>query len=149
LSTSPPSRFDPVADRRGWRCVATTTERRAPTLELALSLCDILENQSQPAALRDQAAESLGYLEDARARDALLRNIADDDADVVFSCIFALRTVGELEDTQHLQNYTRRDTRNSYGASIADEAREAIEEIRQRAMRHGPREPSSESKKQL
>lgn len=96
-------------------------------------LCRILAERSQSAALRDQAAESLGYLADARARDVLVGNLTDENADVVFSCVFALRTVGARRDIQHLEKLTDDDALNSYGASIAKEARAAIEAIEDRA----------------
>jgi HEAT repeat protein len=97
-------------------------------------LIRILDNKSEPPKVRDQAAESLGYLSDARAREVLIRNLSDENLDVIFSCVFALRTVGKPDDIPHLERLSRSSgVANSYGASVAEEAREAIEQIRNRA----------------
>lgn len=96
-------------------------------------LSQILDNRHEPSELRDQAAESLGYLSDSKARDVLLRNLSDENLDVVFSCAFALRTVGQPDDIPHLLKLTHDSSlANSYGALVAQEAREAIEQIRDR-----------------
>lgn len=93
----------------------------------------ILNDRSEPPALRDQVAESLGYLSDPSAREAILRNLADQNADVVFSCAFALRTIGKPEDVPRLRKLAASThLTNSYGASVAQEALEAIEEIQHR-----------------
>ena len=104
--------------------------RSPAALEL---LIEILRNKSEPHALRDQAAESLGYLADRRAREALVENLSDANGDVVFSCAFALRTVGTKADIPHLEGLTHNlSLVNYYGASIAEEAGEAIEQIKTR-----------------
>lgn len=96
-------------------------------------LIQILDDGSLPPVLRDQAAESLGHLSDPNARPVLLKNLFDQDANVMFSCAFALRTVGLPDDIPQLQKLTRNASlTNSYGASVAQEAREAIEQIRSR-----------------
>lgn len=98
-------------------------------------LIRILENRTEPDALRDQAAESLGYLSDQKSRAPLLANIFDESIDVAFSCVFALRSVGKLEDIPELDKLTKNVTlTNSYGASLAQEAQEAIDQIRNRAI---------------
>jgi HEAT repeat protein len=96
-------------------------------------LIRIVDNKSEPPKLRDQAAESLGYLSDARAREVLIRNLSDENVDVVFSCVFALRTLGKPDDIPNLERLSQSSLKNSYGASVAQEAREAIEQIRDRA----------------
>jgi HEAT repeat protein len=101
-------------------------------------LIQILGNRSEPPALRDQAAESLGYLSDPKAREVLITNLSDENADVAFSCAFALRTVGKPDDIPQLEKLTRNTGINSYGAALAQEAREAIEQIRNRASRDSP-----------
>ncbi len=94
-------------------------------------LIRILDNRSEAPALRDHAAEALGYLSDLRAREVLVRTLSDGNADVRFSCAFALRTVGKPDDIPQLERLTRDPiVTNSYGASVAQEAREAIEQIR-------------------
>jgi HEAT repeat protein len=96
-------------------------------------LIRILEDNAEPPPLRDQAAESLGYIRDPKARPALIKNLNTDSADVVFSCVFALRTVGTRDDIPDLKKLLKSSLSNSYGASIAQEAREAIERIQARA----------------
>jgi HEAT repeat protein len=94
-------------------------------------LIRIVDNKLEPTKLRDQAAESLGYLSDARARAVLIGNLSDENVDVAFSCVFALRTVGKPEDIPQLERLAHSSSvANSYGASLAQEAREAIEQIR-------------------
>jgi HEAT repeat protein len=99
-------------------------------------LMQLLDDQSQPPPLRDQAAESIGYLSDPTARDVLIRHLQDEHPDVVFSCVFALRTVGAAEDIPHLAAIaaTSRKT-TSQGRSIAAEAGEAIDQIQARLER--------------
>lgn len=97
-------------------------------------LARILADKSQPAVLRDHAAEALGYLSDPKARDVLVKNLFDEDADVAFSSAFALRTAGRPEDIPELEKLANTSFAvNSYGASVAQEAREAAAEIRERA----------------
>lgn len=94
----------------------------------------ILDNRSEPPILRDQAAESLGYLADRRAREVLISNLFDESTDVSFSCAFALRTVGKLNDIPQLEKLARNlSLTNSYGVPLAQEAREAILQIRNAA----------------
>ncbi len=101
------------------------------------ALIQILGNQSENSPLREQAAESLGYLSHPKARPVLVANLTDENADVVFSCAFALRTVGRTKDIPHLAKLAQSSSlTNSYGASVAQEAREAIEQILHRAQ-HG------------
>jgi len=96
-------------------------------------LIKILDNRSEPSTLRDQAAESLGYVSDPKAREVLARNLFDENADVAFSCAFAFRTVGISDDIPLLEKLaTKSSLTNSYGAYVAQEAREAIEQIRSR-----------------
>jgi HEAT repeat protein len=96
-------------------------------------LIKILDNRSEPIALRDQASESLGYICDPKARNVLLRNLLDESADVVFSCAFALRTVGTPEDISNLARLANNSSLvNSYGASVTQEAREAAAQIQMR-----------------
>jgi len=91
----------------------------------------ILNDPSEPPALRDQAAESLGYLSDSKAHDVLVKNLTDHSVDVVFSCVFALRSLGRRDDIPYLEELAHDSSRlNSYGSSLAREAREAIEQIK-------------------
>ncbi|HET7695599.1 MAG TPA: HEAT repeat domain-containing protein [Vicinamibacterales bacterium] len=93
-----------------------------------------MDDRNEPPALRDQAVESLGYLADHEARDILIRNLSDDHADVVFSCVFALRFVGTADDFVSLRRLATGSTlTNSYGRAVALEAREAIDEINRRS----------------
>ena len=115
------------------RVAAASTLGSLRSLAALEPLSQILDDRRESAALRDQAAESLGYLSDPKARDVLLRNLSDENADVVFSCAFALRTVGKPEDIPHLRRLTHNSSlANSYGASVAQEAHEAIAQIRSR-----------------
>lgn len=115
------------------RVVAASVLGSLRSLAAAEPLIRILENRQEPARLRDEAAEALGYLGDATARQALVRNLSDNDASVAFSCAFALRTVGELDDIPHLEKLARNlSLTNSYGASVAQEARNAMVQIRNR-----------------
>jgi HEAT repeat protein len=105
-------------------------------LEALTMLIQILVNKSEPAELRDHAAEALGYISDNRARPALIANLVDENADVAFSCVFALRTVGLLDDIPYLAEIARRSRMvNSYGAFISQEALGAIEQIKERFKR--------------
>jgi HEAT repeat protein len=93
----------------------------------------MLDNRNEPPALREQAAESLGYLADHEARDILIRNLSDDHSDVVFSCAFALRFVGTRDALAPLSTLAADSTlTNSSGRAVALEAREAIEDIQRR-----------------
>lgn len=104
--------------------------------DAAEPLIRILDDKSESPALRDQAAESLGYLWDAKARKSLVENLSDENPDVVFSCAFALRTVGTPDDIPRLKKLVSSSNRtNSDGQSVAQEAKEAIEQIQTRAMR--------------
>lgn len=116
--------------RRVAAAAALGSLRSSAALE---SLSQILDDRLEPSELRDQAAESLGYLSDSKARAVLVKNLSDQNADVVFSCAFALRTVGQPDDIPYLQRLARNSSLiNSYGASVAQEAREAIEQIHDR-----------------
>ena len=98
------------------------------------ALVRILDDRDEPPALRDESAASLGYLGDPRARSALIRGLDDRHADVVFSCVFALRFVGTHEDTPRLAKLASDSALiNSYGRPVAREAQEAMEEIARRA----------------
>ncbi|HEU4890873.1 MAG TPA: HEAT repeat domain-containing protein [Vicinamibacterales bacterium] len=102
--------------------------------EASPTLRGILDDRNETPALREQAAESLGYLADHEARDVLIRNLSDDHADVVFSCAFALRFVGIPDDVAPLTKLATDSTlTNSYGRAVAIEAREAIDDINQRS----------------
>ncbi|HET7695597.1 MAG TPA: HEAT repeat domain-containing protein [Vicinamibacterales bacterium] len=102
--------------------------------EASPTLRGILDDRNETPALREQAAESLGYLADHEARDVLIRNLSDDHADVVFSCAFALRFVGIPDDVTPLTRLATDSTlTNSYGRAVALEARQAIEEINWRS----------------
>lgn len=96
-------------------------------------LIGILEDTSQPTSVREQAAESLGYLSDQKARGSLIRSMDERCPDVCYSCIFALRTVGQVEDIASIEKFVGSTLSNSYGASLDEEAREAIGQIRERA----------------
>ena len=121
----------------------STDERRVAaasvlgTLRVAAAsppLRRILDNRNEAPAVREQAAESLGYLADHEARDILIRNLNDDHADVVFSCAFALRFVGTPDDLAPLRKLATDSTlTNSYGRAVALEAREAIDDINRRS----------------
>jgi len=125
-------RDSPDVERRVAAAWALGSLRIRLALELLIL---ILDNPSEPPALREQAAESLGYLSDPTARDVLIRNLKDENVDVIFSCAFALRTVGRPDDIPHLDRLTYdRSLTNSYGALVAQEAREAIEQIKIRAQ---------------
>jgi HEAT repeat protein len=101
--------------------------------EASPTLRRILGNRNEAPALREQAAESLGYLADREARDVLIRNLSDDHADVVFSCVFALRFVGTLDDVAPLRKLATHSTLiNSYGRAVALEAQDAIDDINRR-----------------
>ena len=105
------------------------------------SMIRILDDESQPAALRDHAAEALGHISDSRARDVLIRNLFDKDPDISFSCAFALRTVGTTKDIFHLEQLAANSSLvNSYGASVAQEAREAADQIRKRETPDEPKQ---------
>jgi len=104
--------------------------------EAVQPLIQVLSNKSEPAALREHAAEALGYLSDARARRALTSSLFDENADVVFSSAFALRTVGEPGDVPMLTKLAQTSSLvNSAGEGVSQEALEAIEQIRARAIR--------------
>jgi HEAT repeat protein len=119
------------AERRVAAVSALGSMRAADALA---ALVRILDDRNEPSALRDEAAVSLGYLGDPRARDALIRGLDDRNADVVFSCVFALRFVGTQEDASRLETLaTDSALINSYGRPVAREAQEALEEIARRA----------------
>ncbi len=99
-------------------------------------LTHILVNKAEPPALREHAAEALGYLSDASARSALISSLSDENPDVVFSSTFALRTVGETEDIPHLARLAAGSGLvSSNGESVMREAQEAIDQIKTRAER--------------
>jgi HEAT repeat protein len=119
------------AERRVAAVSALGSMRAADALA---ALVHILDDRNEPSALRDEAAVSLGYLGDPRARDALIRGLDDRNADVVFSCVFALRFVGTQADASRLETLaTDSALINSYGRPVAREAQEAVEEIARRA----------------
>jgi HEAT repeat protein len=96
-------------------------------------LLRILDDASQPSKLRDHAAEALGCLWDPRARPVVLRHLDDPDPDVVFSCAYALREVGTLDDIPRLQELAHTShLTTSYGRSVATEATDAIQRIQER-----------------
>jgi HEAT repeat protein len=99
-------------------------------------LVRILEDTSEPPRLRDHAAEALGNLGNAAARPAVITNLADENLDVVYSCAFALRTIGTLDDVLHLARLAASPhLRSSGGWSVAEEAAEAIQAIKKRSER--------------
>jgi HEAT repeat protein len=94
------------------------------------TLMTILDRKAEANVLREHAAEALGYLADPRARAALVRNLSDPSADIVFSCVFALRTVGKAADIPTLKYLTKNSTlKTSSGESIRKEAGAAIRQI--------------------
>lgn len=116
------------------RIAAAATLGSLRSLAALEPLVQILDNRREAHELRDQAAESLGYLADSSARDVLLRNLFDENVSVAFSCAFALGTVGQLDDIPHLQKLTHNSSLvNSYGASLAEQAHEVIKQIKDRS----------------
>ncbi len=99
-------------------------------------LSDILTNKSEPAELREHAAEALGYLSDTRARQVLVNSLSDENPDVVFSSAFALRTVGQSCDVPALMKLAQSSASvNSTGRSVSEEALKAVAQIRSRSGR--------------
>lgn len=87
----------------------------------------ILDSSHEPADLRGEAAEALGYLADPGSLETLLRAAGDPAADVRFWAVFAL---GELRDERArplLEEMARSDHAEVEGWwAVSKEARDAL-----------------------
>jgi hypothetical protein len=104
-------------------------------------LLAILNDMSEPPAVRAQAAESLGYIgdsqESADIRPSLVNNLREPNPDVVYWSAFALRTVGDMSVVPALQELAASTAVTSNNESVATEAKEAIEQI---ILKHAKRD---------
>lgn len=104
--------------------------RSLPATEPLLA---ILNDTSEPPAVRAQAAESLGYIGDseksADIRPFVVNNLQDPNPDVVYWSAFALRTVGDMSVVPALQELVTSTATTSNQESVATEAKEVIKQI--------------------
>jgi len=124
---------------------ATLEHRRAAVYALGAiadlsalgQLTEMLLSPAEPASIRAQAAESLGYLRDRRAVEPLIQATADSSPEVRFSAVFALGAIGDPSAQQTLEEITRSDNGvvEDWG-KVADEALGALESLK-RALEEG------------
>jgi HEAT repeat protein len=123
---------DPV-NPSGLRISSLLAAARLPSNNDSSPFAAILSDPNNPPEVRGAAAEGLSYCAEAAA-PILREALRDPDPTVRFWVIYALGEVGEARDIRLLEAYLQDLTALAGHGSIADEARDSIDQIRSRGQ---------------
>jgi HEAT repeat protein len=104
------------------------------------ALCRRITDPSEDDEVRGFSAEALGHVLAHRPRsmkslEVLRAALTDPSANVRFWAVFALGEAGDISDVARLQQLEADAAEAFGGATVADEARQSIKQIRARAAR--------------
>lgn len=99
----------------------------------------VLGDREADEQIRAHTAEALGALKAREATDDLLNALHDNSAEIRYWAAYALGALRELRAVEALDELARTDTATvTSGASVADEARWAVEQIRAARTKSSP-----------